>query len=87
MRADGIDPSHGHDAARKRGATNREMQRLNRAWEATNSPPMTEAEYREQVLPTLHQIPNRVLAAVLGVSKGYVAQVKKGKRVPHLRHW
>jgi hypothetical protein len=48
---------------------------------------MTEAEYRAQVLPAVDQIPNRVIADVLGVSKGYAAQVTQGKRVPHPRHW
>jgi len=87
MRAAGNDPAHSHEAARKRGATNRERQRLNRAWEATNTPSITEAEYRAQVLPALGQIPNRVIADVLGGWKGFAAQVKQGKRVPHPRHW
>jgi hypothetical protein len=76
MRAAGHYPAHRHEAARKRGATNRERQRLNRAWEVTNTPSMTEAEYRAQVLPAVDQIPNRDIADVLGVSKGYAAQVK-----------
>jgi hypothetical protein len=61
LRAKGHDPAHGHEAARKRGETNREKQRLNRAWEATTAPSMTEEEYRELVLPTLIGVPNRVI--------------------------
>jgi CRISPR-associated endonuclease Cas1 len=87
MRAGGKDPSHGGEVAQKRGATHREQLRLNAEWEASNLPTMTEAEYRERVLPGLAEVPVRTIAAAMAVSQGYAARVRKGETVPHPRHW
>jgi hypothetical protein len=64
-----------------------EQQRLNTEWEATNEPPMTEAEYFASILPLLAEAGVKEISEVMGVSRGYAAQVKMGHRVPHPRHW
>jgi CRISPR-associated endonuclease Cas1 len=87
LRAAGKDPSHGGEIAQKRAATHREQLRLNAEWEATNTPTMTEEEYRAQVLPGLCEMSVRAIASTLGVSQGYAARVRKGETVPHPRHW
>jgi CRISPR-associated endonuclease Cas1 len=87
QRAAGKDPSHGGDVAQKRGATHREQLRLNAEWEVANVPTMTEAEYRAHVMPALARLSARAIAAVLGLSQGYAARVRKGEIVPHPRHW
>jgi hypothetical protein len=85
--AEGKDPSHGGEAATKRGGANRNHIRLNIEWKSTKSQTMSEADYRQRVLPRLSEISVRELAVLMGVSRGYAAQVKHGKRVPHPRHW
>jgi len=87
LRAAGADPAHGNEAMRKRAETRRENARLNREWEASNAPMMTEDEYRERVLPTLANVPSRVIMATMGVTQAYALDVRNGKRIPHGRHW
>jgi len=87
LRAAGADPAHGNDAKRKRAETRRENARRNREWDATTVPAMTEDEYRERVLPTLANVPSRVIMATMGVTQAYALDVRQGKRVPHPRHW
>jgi hypothetical protein len=86
-RAAGTDPAHGNDAAKKRGASIAEQRRLNREWEASNTPTMTEAEYRERILPGLATVSVKAIARTLGVSEGYARSVRDGEKVPHPRHW
>src|SRR5947209_3667697 len=45
------------------------------------------SEFRRLVLPRLAGIAPRELARQTGLSPGYCAAVRAGKRVPHLRHW
>lgn len=87
LRAAGADPAHGAEAKRKRAETLRENVRLNRAWEASNAPTMTEGEYRERVLPALANVSSRVIMAAMGVTQAYALDVRNGKRLPHARHW
>jgi hypothetical protein len=70
----------------KVGATHAEQMRLNKEWEVNPTHSMTEAEYREQVLPRLAAAPVRVLVERMGVSKGYAIDVRAGEKVPHPRH-
>ena len=87
MRAEGRDPSHGGESARKRGASIAEQLRLNAEWEKRHTSTMTETEYLDHVLSMLATVEVRQLAEVLGVSRGYAATVRKGLKVPHPRHW
>jgi CRISPR-associated endonuclease Cas1 len=47
----------------------------------------TPSEFRRLILPRLARLEPRYLADCTGLSRGYCAQVRDGKRVPHLRHW
>jgi len=87
LRAGGKDLSHGGEVARTRGATHREQLRLNAEWEESSVPTLSEEEYRATVLPGLAKKSVRAIAATMGVSYGYAAQVRKGETVPHPRHW
>ena len=87
LREAGNDPAHGAEAKRKRGETLRENMRLNRDWEANNTSTMTEADYRERVLPALKEVSSRAIMVAMGVTQAYALDVRNGKRVPHPRHW
>lgn len=45
------------------------------------------SEFRRLILPRLDGLPPRELAGVTGLSPGYCAQIRDGKRIPHVRHW
>jgi hypothetical protein len=87
MRAQGHDPSHGGKAADRRGTTQRRQRELNLAWEATEVPEMSEAEFRARVLPALLAVPTRRIAETIEVTRAYAKTVQTGKRLPHPRHW
>lgn len=87
LRTAGLDPSHGAEAKRSRAEKLRENTRLNREWDASGAPAMTEEEYRGRVAPALAGVPSRVIMAAMGVSQAYALDVRNGKRVPHPRHW
>lgn len=67
----GRDPAHGGEAAKKRGVTQRELQRLNREWEANPTHAMSEQDYRTDVLPRIADVLAREIAKAIGVSIGY----------------
>jgi hypothetical protein len=46
-----------------------------------------QSEFQRLILPRLAGIKPGMLASAAGLSPGYCAQVRDGKRVPHLRHW
>ncbi len=45
------------------------------------------SEFSRLILPRLSGLAPRQLARETGLSRGYCAQVRDGKRVPHVRHW
>jgi hypothetical protein len=47
----------------------------------------TPSEFRRLILPRLVGLAPRQLASETGLSRGYCAQVRDGKRVPDVRHW
>jgi hypothetical protein len=48
---------------------------------------LTSDVYLSQIQPRLSQIPRPVVAQVLGVSVGYIAQLRTGIYIPHRRFW
>ena len=45
------------------------------------------SEFRRLILPRLAGRTPADLARATGLSRGYCAQIRDGKRVPHVRHW
>jgi len=43
--------------------------------------------FARDVLPRLREIPLRIMADAAGLSLGYCSFVRRGKKVPHPRHW
>jgi CRISPR-associated protein Cas1 len=64
-----------HDAERK-------------AWDPARHPSwLTEETYRSRVRPRLMEISAGAIAKALDVTWAYASNVRKGKQIPHPRHW
>jgi hypothetical protein len=58
------------------------------AWSAATHPAwLTEQAYLKDIQPQLSRFTNGVVASTLRVSMSYAADVRKGRRRPHQRHW
>jgi CRISPR-associated endonuclease Cas1 len=86
LRADGRDPAHGGEAAASRGKKNAAHQRAVAGWNAAGRAPH-DAGFTERVMPLLSAVPVADLVAATGLSTHYCALIRRGKRVPHPRHW
>jgi CRISPR-associated endonuclease Cas1 len=76
------------EAQRRRAETHRKHVLAQSAWSPSNQPAwLTEKAYVELVQPKLCNLTNKTIAEALGVSMPYAADVRKGKRCPHPRHW
>jgi CRISPR-associated endonuclease Cas1 len=88
LRGAGVDPSHGGDAGKRRGATQSGQQRERRKWESANPVAPSDPEwFRQEILPRIQGVALSELADGTGLSLVYVSQVRRGLRVPHRRHW
>ena len=64
-RSAGTNGGRDAEAKRRHAETLRENARRNREWEATHQPMMTEAEYRDRVLPGLQRVTSRTIMAAM----------------------
>jgi len=85
-RREGVDPSHGEDAARRRGATQRMRIEARTQWERDNPMPSQDV-FATEILPGLQGVSVRTLAAATGLSGSYCSSIRRGMRVPHPTHW
>jgi hypothetical protein len=59
-----------------------------RAWRPSDLPGwLNENLYLEKIQPRLWTIKVPVIATALGVFEPYATDIRKGRRVPHPRHW
>ncbi|MBZ5492897.1 MAG: CRISPR-associated endonuclease Cas1 [Acidobacteriia bacterium] len=76
------------EAQRRRAETHRKHILAQSAWSPSSQPAwLTDKVYSEQILPKFGNLTNKMIAETLGVSMPYAADVRKGKRHPHPRHW
>jgi hypothetical protein len=87
LRAQGNDPAHGGEAARRRGAKNAVHQRALREWVAGAAPEFDKARFAEEIQPRLRAVPVADVVAATGLSAHYCSLIRLGKRTPHRRHW
>jgi CRISPR-associated endonuclease Cas1 len=86
LRRQGLDPSHGGEAASKRARTLALRREEAKAFDAkVEELPPREVFIRE-ILPTLQTIGVRAMAEATGLTRSYCSMIRKG-RVPHARHW
>ena len=75
------------DAQAKRTATQKANAIAISEWESQRRLDLVDEEtFKRVIQPQLASFSIRKLAAALGVSEGYAAEIRK-KRIPHARHW
>jgi hypothetical protein len=75
-------------AQRLRAETQRRHATAKASWNPSDLPVwLNEATYRREIQPRLKEIPLSVLAPTLAISIPYAVDIRKGRRVPHSRHW
>ena len=82
----GDDPTHGGTATEKRAAKNRDRIAAERAWEAEHEKP-DPAIFQTEILPAIQTIPTTQLERATGLSRRYLAAIRRGEHTPHPRHW
>jgi CRISPR-associated endonuclease Cas1 len=88
QRERGIDPSHGGEAAARRGQTMARRRRELREWRATHGETPADPDlFRRELLPVIQQVPLSDLVRATGLTHGYLTHVRRGTKTPHPRHW
>jgi CRISPR-associated endonuclease Cas1 len=76
------------DAAARRADTQKKQHAMRKAWSLSEKPEwFTERAYREKIIPCLNKMPVKAIASALAVSLPYATDIRRGKRIPHPRHW
>ncbi len=84
----GREIAHTPDAEARRSETQRRQATARYAWRASDQPTWLTAEtYANRIQPVLANLTNRAIASALGVSRVYAADIRRGERRPHPRHW
>src|SRR4029077_3312174 len=84
---------HGRIAAQSREAQARrtETQRRNAnaqlTWEKSDQPKISDEVYRNEIQPRLAGVTIPTIMSALNVCASYAADIRRGRRRPHARHW
>jgi CRISPR-associated endonuclease Cas1 len=87
LAAEGRDPAHGGEAARKRGASNTRRMREAVEWDRVHSERPDPEQFKREILPRLQSASLREIMKVTGLSLRYCSLIRRGLYVPHPRHW
>jgi hypothetical protein len=87
LAAEGRDPAHGGEAARKRGASNMRRMRETAEWDRTHPERPDSEHFKREILPQLQSVPLRAMMKLTGLSLRYCSLIRRGLYVPHPRHW
>jgi hypothetical protein len=80
--------AHSAEAAAKRAATQRINMKARWDWKPTDQPSwLTERFFCEKIQPLLVPLSGSTIAKALNVSRVYANHIRKGRRLPHPRHW
>lgn len=86
LRRDGRDPAHGGVAAKERKDSLTRNRAQIQEWERANAR-RDPKEFRRDILPRLQRVTLREMMRATGLCSGYCAMIRRGKYVPHPRHW
>ncbi len=76
------------EAQQRRAETHRRHVLAQSAWSPTSQPAwLNDETYPRRIQPRLEGLTNKAIAQALDVSMSYAADVRRGKRRPHPRHW
>jgi len=65
----------------------RKRQREAAAWGQQHVKTVDPSSFEREILPLLQGVPLKRLVQATGLSIRYVAQIRRGEREPHPRHW
>jgi hypothetical protein len=84
----GCDPAHSGEAREKRAASNVRRKRELREWEAEHGKdPIDRSMFEREILPAIQGVPLSDLVRATGLTHVYLSQIRRGRKVPHPRHW
>jgi CRISPR-associated endonuclease Cas1 len=76
------------ESRRKHSATQRRHEAAKRAWRSSPKPDWPDGNtYIEKIQPALTTVTISTIAATLGISESYAADIRAGRHRPHPRHW
>lgn len=87
MRAAGVDPAHGGEAARKRAAALSRRREETKQFERRGNPVPPREIFEQGILPKLQSVSIPAMARATGLSRSYCSMIRRGIHVPHPRHW
>lgn len=80
--------AHTAEAESRRSATQRGNALTRWEWQRSDDATGIDARiYDTQIQPQLKRLTNSAIASVIGVSLYYAAEIRRGRRRPHPRHW
>ncbi len=80
--------AHTAEAEDRRSETQRRQATARYAWRPSDLPAWLTAEmYAKRIQPALANVTNSAIASALGISRVYAADIRRGERRPHPRHW
>jgi CRISPR associated protein Cas1 len=74
-------------AQASRADTQRRNAMAQHEWNQRNEPRLTNEMYEREIQPNLSKLSISAIATALAVSWSYAADIRRGKRRPHPRHW
>jgi hypothetical protein len=86
-KAKGDDPTHGGEAAKRRGESAAKRKREIAEWEREYGRLTDLDVFREKILPMMRNVPLSRLVRETGLSLRYCSQIRRGEKTPHPRHW
>jgi CRISPR-associated endonuclease Cas1 len=87
LAAEGQDPTHGGQAAKRRGQTIAQRKQAIREWEQQFGKVVDLTVFEREILPLIREVPLRRLVEATRLSLRYCSQIRRGEKVPHPRHW
>jgi hypothetical protein len=81
------DPGYRKETVKRRQATVADVRALDRDWERRSVPIMDRAEYLEKLAPQLRVAKLTSIVTATGLSKASWSMIRRGRSVPHPRHW
>jgi CRISPR-associated protein Cas1 len=87
LKLEGRDPTHGGQAAKKRGQATADRKREIAEWEARYGQLVDLTAFEREILPLIQDVPLSRLVRASGLSLRYCSLIRRGEKIPHPRHW
>jgi CRISPR-associated endonuclease Cas1 len=75
------------EAQARRTETQRRNANAQLSWEKSGQPKISDEVYRDEIQPRLAGVAIPIIMSALNVCASYAADIRRGRRRPHPRHW